>query len=241
MQEVQQIISPIKQRILSFVDTLGVSKREFYAEVGISRGTLESKTGITEDVLTKFIARYPDVSIEWLIHGRGPMLKTPLISEGKANDQSPGRERIFTVCDPIEKYNYEAIIASKGIPLIPVSAVAGFFAGDTCVLNDDCTYYNVPVFHGADFLISVRGESMIPSYLPGDIVACKLINNESYIQWGRVYVIDTDQGPIIKRIKPLNKGDSLLIASDNPDFAPFELRKDSIRSMALVLGFLRPD
>ena len=59
MQEKKQNISPIKQRILQFVDTLGISKREFYTQIGVSRGTLESKTGITEEIITKFITTYP--------------------------------------------------------------------------------------------------------------------------------------------------------------------------------------
>lgn len=61
--------SPIKQRILQFVDTLGISKREFYAKTGISRGTLESKTGITEDTLAKLFATYPDIDTSWIITG----------------------------------------------------------------------------------------------------------------------------------------------------------------------------
>lgn len=76
MQAKEQNISPIKQRILSFAGTLGISKRDFYTKIGVSRGTLESKTGITEDVITKFFATYPQVNIEWLMTGEGDMLKT---------------------------------------------------------------------------------------------------------------------------------------------------------------------
>ena len=65
MQEKEQNISPVKQRILQFVDELGISKREFYAKTNISRGTLESKTGITEDTLAKFTQTFPDISLEW--------------------------------------------------------------------------------------------------------------------------------------------------------------------------------
>ena len=73
MQEKEQKISPIKERILYFADYLGISKRDFYKTIGVSRGTLESKTGITEDTMAKFIAKYPEVSLEWLITGQGSM------------------------------------------------------------------------------------------------------------------------------------------------------------------------
>lgn len=83
MQEKVQKFSPIKQRILQFADSLGVSKRAFYTSIDVSRGTLESPTGITEDVLTKFIAAYPNVSLSWLILGEGGFYNV-----GKNNDDA---------------------------------------------------------------------------------------------------------------------------------------------------------
>ena len=62
MQEKRRNISPVKDRILYYIENLSISKREFYSKTGISRGTLESPTGITEDTLAKFIATYPEVS-----------------------------------------------------------------------------------------------------------------------------------------------------------------------------------
>lgn len=68
-------ISPVKDRILYYIENLSISKREFYSKTGISRGTLESPTGITEDTLAKFIATYPEVSLEWLIRGEGEIVR----------------------------------------------------------------------------------------------------------------------------------------------------------------------
>mgnify|MGYP000114477937 CR=1 FL=1 len=75
MQEKGQNISPVKRRILYFIDSLLISKREFYSKTGISRGTLESNTGITEDTMAKFIATFPEVSLDWLILGEGDMIR----------------------------------------------------------------------------------------------------------------------------------------------------------------------
>jgi hypothetical protein len=71
VQEKIQNISPIKQRILFFVEGLGISKREFYDITGISRGTLESQTGITEETLTKFFAIYSNIDPVWVLTGKG--------------------------------------------------------------------------------------------------------------------------------------------------------------------------
>jgi len=61
----------IKERILEYADTLGISRRKFYETIGVSRGTLEAKSGITEDILAKIISAYPEISTEWLLLGRG--------------------------------------------------------------------------------------------------------------------------------------------------------------------------
>lgn len=95
MQEKLQEFSPIKQRILQFANNLGISKREFYSIIGVSRGTLESPTGITEDVLAKFIAKYPQVSLDWLINGDGPVLKKD--REEQLN-QSNSERRLIEIC-----------------------------------------------------------------------------------------------------------------------------------------------
>ncbi|MFA5640686.1 MAG: hypothetical protein WC946_09435 [Bacteroidales bacterium] len=69
-----QYFSPIKEKILYFADTLNISRREFYRKIQVSRGTLEAKNGITEEILTKFITTFPEINLEWLILGKGEML-----------------------------------------------------------------------------------------------------------------------------------------------------------------------
>ena len=82
---------------------------------------------------------------------------------------------------------------------------------------------------------------MLPTYRPGDIVACKKVDIKQFLQWNRVHVIDTDQGPVIKRIRQTNDADMLLIVSDNPDYASFTLSTRCIHNIAIVLGSIRPD
>ena len=109
------------------------------------------------------------------------------------------------------------------------------------VLDRDCERYVVPGMQRADFLITVKGDSMMPAYVPGDIVACvKVPLRDVFFQWGRVYVLDTDQGPIIKRICKVDRDDSSVrIESDNPKYQPFILPLSSVRSVALVIGLIR--
>ncbi len=224
MQDQEQYISPIKQRILHFASTLGISKRDFYTKIGVSRGTLESKTGITEDVITKFFTTYPNVSIVWLMTGRGGMLSQTELSEA-------------TTDIPVAHHTDDP---KDGIPLIPLEAMAGELTGELPVLEYECERYVVPVFKGADYLIPVKGSSMYPKYSSGDIVACQRVPMSNlFFQWNKVYVINTNQGPLIKRIKPGNTPDHVLIVSDNEKYDPFELPLSAIYSVSLVIGVIR--
>ena len=223
MQEEKQNISPIKQRILSFAETLGISKREFYTQIGVSRGTLESKSSITEDVMARFIARFPQVSPSWLLTGKGDMIISQ--NTDMKNEELPVAHRTES---------------NEGIPLIPINAMAGAFTGDQSVMEYECDRYIIPSFKGADFLIGVKGSSMYPRYNSGDIVACKRLSlQDLFFQWNKVYVLDTDQGPLIKRIKPGPDKDHVTLVSDNKDYEPFELAIDHIYHVALVVGVIR--
>lgn len=222
MQEEKQNISPIKQRILSFAETLGISKREFYSQIGVSRGTLESKSSITEDVMARFIARFPQVSPSWLLTGNGNMI---LPTQNKDTQELPVAHHTDS---------------EEGIPLIPINAMAGAFTEDQQIMEYECERFIIPTFKGADFLIGVKGSSMYPRYNSGDIVACKRLNiQDLFFQWNKVYVLDTDQGPLIKRIKPGTDKDHVTIVSDNKEYEPFELAIDHIYHVALVIGVIR--
>lgn len=225
MQENEQKFSPIKQRILQFIGLLDISKRDFYARVGISRGTLESKTGITEDIMAKFIATYPEVNIKWLISGEGSMI----------NGEEAPHKGIS-----VAKKTSSSL---DGIPLIPIEAVAGFGNGDQAgVCYEDCERYSIPEFkdRGVEFLIRVSGSSMYPKYANGDILACKKIHEILFIQWGKVHIVETaSQGPLVKRIFE-NDAKTVRLVSDNKEnYPPFVIPKSDIRSLSIVLGVVR--
>ena len=127
---------------------------------------------------------------------------------------------------------------NAGIPLIPLEAIAG---PGTSVYEDEkeFEYYSVPAFRDSDFLIRVKGDSMTPKFTGGDLVACKKLDIKSvyFIQWNRVYVVYTkSQGVMIKRIQPSENEDCIKCVSDNEKYAPFDVPKSDIVSLALVNG-----
>jgi len=226
MQEKIQNISPIKQRILSFASTLGISKRDFYLKIGVSRGTLESKTGITEDIMAKFIATYPNVNIDWLMTGNGSMTKPVSI----VMDQNIKAEHVVLGTN----------IGFKPIPLVFEKVAAGFGSTDFCIQDNDVKdYYVIPKFRhcNVDFMIEVFGDSMIPHLYPGDIIACSILRDRKFIQWNKVHVLATrEQGLLVKRIFSGDDETNYIAVSENKDYPPFKIPLCDITGVALVVG-----
>lgn len=229
MQENKQEKSLIKQNILLYLEKKGVTPYEFYKISGVTRGVLAQNNGISEDNISRFLAYAPDVNPTWLLTGRGEML---LDKQDFFNTQEK-EEKNLPIAHLTENPN-------EVIPLIPIEAMAGALTCEQTVLEYECERYVVPMFKGADFLIPVKGSSMYPKYSSGDIVACQRVAMSSlFFQWNKVYVIDTDQGALIKRIKPGSDKKHVLIVSDNEKYDPFELPITAIHAVALVIGVIR--
>ncbi len=129
---------------------------------------------------------------------------------------------------------------NKGIPLIPIDAMAGFGKGEISIEEMDCDRYIVPMFRNADYLIRISGESMIPKFTPGDVVACKIVPfQDVFFQWDKVYVLDTDQGAMIKRVHKLQTEGKILLISENISYPPIELSLNQIHAIGLVIGCIR--
>ena len=68
-------IASIKERILEYLEYKGVTKYRFYLDSGIARGVLDKPTGLTEENIIRFIYYAKDVALNWLILGKGSMIK----------------------------------------------------------------------------------------------------------------------------------------------------------------------
>ncbi|SDE40081.1 LexA family transcriptional regulator [Riemerella columbipharyngis] len=129
-----------------------------------------------------------------------------------------------------------------GIPLIPIEAMAGFGEGEIQVMDYETSNYVIPEFTElkADFMIRIKGNSMYPKYSSGDLVACKkLFLRDIFFQWNKVYVLNTEQGALIKRIHQSTVENCILCVSDNESYKPFDLPLEQVYSIAIVVGGIR--
>lgn len=209
-----------KERIKQYLEFKGISKNKFYSQTGLSVGFLDSGSSLGVDKARIIINKYPDISLNWLIMGEGEMLSTD-------SDRQIATAKQTSV---------------GGIPLIPIEAIAGVLSGNsTQIMDRECEHYNIPMFQGAEFLIRISGDSMLPKYYSGDIVACKRLPIDTFFQWNKVYVLDSEQGVIIKRVRPGRDNRHVTLISENTAYAPFELPLEKVYSIALVIGVVRAE
>lgn len=216
--------SLIKQNILQFIDIKGISKYKFYQETGITRGILDQNNGMSEENTTRFLACFPEINPEWLLTGKGEMLK----------EEKP-------VAAPTIRPYPKAEKEPMPIPKLPIEAYAGLGAGEFVLQRHDIEeYYLIPEFSNADFLIEVTGSSMQPKYNGGDVLACKHIQSYQWFQWGVPHIIHIkDRGVVVKRPYQTEDSNSIELRSDNERYPPFRITKEEIINISIVIGVIR--
>lgn len=197
-----------KDRILRFIEHEGISIREFERKCGFSNGYFNKIKDFSAQKVEEITAVFPNLNYVWVLTGETCMLNSDM-------------------AQPVETR-----------PRIPLTAVAGSLSeAPNGVTMEDCE--QLPVVHqfpSYDFTMLIKGDSMSPKYESGDEVACRKIDQNRYIQWGKVHVLDTTQGIIIKRV--YEDGDKIRCVSYNKEYADFSIPKEDIYSMSLVVGVL---
>ena len=121
------------------------------------------------------------------------------------------------------------------VPLIPYEARGGLI-GDFVdgVHGYDCEMVISPI-KGVDFAMTVTGDSMMPEYNPGDRILIKRIDPNIFIEWGRVYVLDTPNGAVLKKLEKAEDPEYVTCISINPEVSPFQINMNSVIGWYRVL------
>lgn len=122
------------------------------------------------------------------------------------------------------------------VPLIPILAQGGSLNDfTTSVMEYDCEKVLSPI-KGVDYAITVSGDSMSPEYPSGCQILIKKIDERIFIDWGKVFVLDTANGTIIKKLMPV-QGDpnKVLCVSINPNYPSYEVSLEHVFGVYRVL------
>ena len=199
----------VKDRLLEFLAYLGIGQTKFEQLTGLSRGLVDKMSdGITTRTINKISKVYPELNIVWLQTGEGQMLL----------ESCPAKQSIPQIPD------------AYMVPLLPLYAQGGSlndFAPS--VRMTDCEKVISPIA-GADFAITITGDSMAPEYPSGSRILIKRVDEKAFIEWGRVYVLDTMNGTVVKEVRKGDSDDEVMCYSLNPDpkFQPFAVKLSNI-------------
>ncbi len=216
-------------RIKQICDNEGIKITALENRIGASKGVLSRALNKGSDIQSKWISKivenFQQYNPEWLLTGKGSMLKSDAQPDLPVAVPVKGDQNI------------------KAIPLVDETAVAGFGNADFAIKEQDVKeYYTIPKFRHrkVDFMIEVYGNSMYPKYNSGDIVAATIITESGFIQWNKPHIIATkSQGILVKRILKGPDEHTLILKSDNKDYPPFEVPKDEVDGLALIVGVIR--
>ncbi len=237
----------ILNRIKEIADNENITIAALERSIGASKGVIYKAISKGTDIQAKWIEaiveNYPQYSAQWLLTGKGAMLESSTATVNEPNleygvSESPiGGLPVVGLGNRRREVDPDDTPGLK--PRIPFDAAAGALSivTDSVALKDCEMFPTITAFPRYDFTMPIHGDSMEPEFLSGDEVACQLVREKAYIQWGRVHILDTRDGAVIKRI--YDNGKLILCKSINPLYPDFPVPKEDILQIALVVGMLR--
>lgn len=217
-----------KHRILQFIEFKNISKTIFLNETNIKRGFLDKdklSASVTDYILAKIIATYPEVSLEWLITGNGDMIIKP--KPGKDADKKENSEQI----KPIPLYTLDKITNVK-------------HPGPGNPYQDEETIV-IPHMPPCDAALYIQADTMYPIIKSGDIVLYKRIIDLDALYWGEMYVMEIERPGdesflTLKYILKSDLGDDYLsLHSYNSIYPPQDILKERILRIGIVKACVR--
>ena len=189
--------------------------RSFLSENGISMSEAAERLGVSQQAVSNQLSGRklgPNVARNWA-DVFGFRVEYLLTGEGPAMES-------------------EDAPPADTVPIVPYAVRGGALQGFSEGVEEwECERITSPV-RGAELAFEVTGDSMAPAFPAGTRVLLKRVR--SMIAWGEVHVIDTVDGPVLKRIDQ-GEGDTFILRSDNPAYQPIVVSREDIRGVWRVL------
>lgn len=124
-------------------------------------------------------------------------------------------------------------------PHVESGAAAGFMFGIADPDYGDLLRPSIPELAPYDFTINAVGDSMQPRIESGDILACRTVHDRANVPLGKVCVLDTTEGAVVKELRAVNEdAQTLTLHSFNPDYPDYDIPMDTVLNIAVVVGIL---
>ncbi len=190
-----------------------------------------------------FLAKWPELSVEWLVLGKGPML------HGKPGEASGATPQAIATEQRLPPMNSGRVLTitvdreqQENIELVSVQAQASYGRQhNEAGYLSDLPKYRIPGFeHGTYRAFEVAGDSMEPTLNHRDIVVASYVDNWRLLVPGDLYVVVTDESVLLQRIheRITDLAGEVLLHSDNPNRKPYAMDRGDISQLWRVRGYL---
>ena len=174
---------------------------------------MSGKREPSQAIVDALCDHFPRVNREWILTGQGEMLrpeKAVALTAIRGKGHREGHE-------------------PNTVPMPPIFAQAGSLAGWSEGIEEvKCERVISPV-KDIDMAVRIYGESMYPDISNGSVCYVRRVTGHS-IDWGRAYILDTVDGPVIKYLAPGSDDEHVkcISANHDPRFADYEIPKADI-------------
>jgi len=224
------MFAEMTERIEQVREDLQLSRLAFCKHIGFpyprySHITGERRSKPTADLLSAVVA-HTDANPAWLLSGEGPVYRAQArATEGSADAGSGAGSPVAPAGLPAGGARLD-----DAYVLLPLYGVQGG-AGDGAMVDSEEVedllafkreWITRELRSSPDdlSLIYVRGESMVPTLNPGDVILVER-NHRATVSDG-IYVIRMGEALLVKRLQFLPEG-ALMVTSDNPAYQPFRV------------------
>lgn len=188
-----------------------------------------------------------------ILHKQSDLCEPLSIGRSHLSEFYNGKDRYFTEGN-LRKFaaaysdyiNEEWLLTGEGEMRIPdksmrphveAKAVAGFLDGVSSGEYGELRE-RMPGIPEYDFTINAEGNSMEPKIESGDVLACRWITDRLNPPIGKICVVDSKDGAVVKMIKSASD-DSIMLHSLNARYKDYAVAVADISHIAEVVGLTR--
>lgn len=213
----------IINRVKELIGYLNISEREFASSIGVGQRSVnyylkgEQKPNL--DFISKIISSYPEINTEWLITGKGDILKSGSsdIKIFVPEDLPKQVGRLYRA--PI----YESYPVSAGLH------------GLSAIREDKADGYAYTSMPGVIFF-PVVGCSFEPIISAGQYIGVVKLNSWDRVDTEKIYYILTKDERMLKRLR-IDDNDKSILWCVSPNFNEFKILKEDILEISHVFFY----